>query len=334
MKVLKAFAPGDLRVVEAAKPQPAAGQIKVAVRASGICGSDKWYFRNGPTDFIAGHEVAGEVVQLGPGVRRLRVGDRVAVNNVVGCGRCEACREGRFVRCPDRPSKDIDNGFSEFIVAPDRNCLVLDPRLDYEAGCLIFDNWGTPHAALERALVTPADKVVVSGCGPIGLAAVALAKLRGAFVVAVESLAYRRAAAIRLGADAAVEPGPDVVAAIRDLTGGGATVVMECSGKGPAYESGLVALGMEGRFLSVGEGAEFTLRPSNVVIRKNLSILGSWYSTMAEGAEVQAMMLDGRIAPSAFVTHRATLEDAPAAFARVCECADEVLKTVILMPGR
>ena len=184
MKVLKPFAPGDLRVVDAPEPEPGEGWVKIAVRASGICGSDKWYWRSGPTDVVAGHEVAGEVTALGPGVRHLAEGDRVAVNNAVGCGHCAECRARRFVRCMRRPGRDVDNGFSEFLIAPERNCLVLDDAVDYVAGSLVLDNWGTPYAALNWASVREGDDVVVTGCGPIGLGSVGIAKLSGAYVIA------------------------------------------------------------------------------------------------------------------------------------------------------
>lgn len=179
MRVVRNFGPHDLRVVEADEPTPTEGYVKVAVRASGICGSDKHWWHSGPTDLVGGHEVAGEVVEIGSGVKRLLPGDRVAINNAVGCGSCRECRSGRFVRCAARPNTDVNNGLAEMLVAPERNCMLISPELSYEEASLVFDNWGTPHAALERAAVVEGDGVLVSGCGPIGLCAVALARLRG-----------------------------------------------------------------------------------------------------------------------------------------------------------
>ena len=334
MKVLKPFAPGDLRVVDAPEPEPGEGWVKIAVRASGICGSDKWYWRSGPTDVVAGHEVAGEVTALGPGVRHLAEGDRVAVNNAVGCGHCAECRARRFVRCMRRPGRDVDNGFSEFLIAPERNCLVLDDAVDYVAGSLVLDNWGTPYAALNWASVREGDDVVVTGCGPIGLGSVGIAKLSGAYVIALDPLEYRRDAAVRMGADVVLEPGDGAADAIRELTSGeGASVVVECSSKAASYATALDALRMRGRLVSVGEHAEFTLRPSEHMIRKNLSIIASWYTTMGEGEAVQRLMVERRIEPKAFVTHVVSLDEAPEAFRRVIECTDGVIKTVITIPG-
>ena len=296
MRAIKAFGPKDLRLVELPDPAPGPGEVLIRVRASGICGSDKEYWLQGPTDRVYGHEAMGEVAALGEGVKHLRVGERVAVNNVIGCGRCAACRAGRFVFCPHRPGRDVNGGYGEMLVAPERNCLRLDGRVSDEAGCLIFDNWGTPYAALKRNGVGEGDDLVIFGCGPIGLAAAVLAKRFGAYVIAVDPVAYRREAALRLAADAALAPGEGTPAAIRELTCGlGASFVLDCSGQGAAYAMGLSALRIGGTFIAVGEGAQFDLRPSEVLIHRHLRIAGSWYSTMAEGREVQELIVAGAI---------------------------------------
>jgi len=334
MHAVKAFGPQDLRLVTIPEPTPGAGEVLLAVRASGTCGSDKWYWRvEGPTENIAGHEVAGEVIGVGPGVTSLKVGDRVAVNNVVGCGRCSTCRAGAFVRCTQR-GQEVNHGFCEQVVAPARNCLRLHDAISYEAGCLIFDNWGTPYGALSRAQVGVGDDVVISGCGPIGLGAVALAKQRGAYVIAIDPIPYRQQAAWRIGADAVLTPGDDTPQAIRELTGGvGASVFIECSGVGKAYAPGLHSLRACGTFVSVGENARVDFEPSRDLIRNNLNLLGSWYSTMHDGKVVQDLMVRGEIDPFVFVTHYTTLAELPAAFARVVNCEDDVLKTIVLMPA-
>ncbi len=332
MKALKPFAPHDLRVVDVPEPpSPDAGEVKIAVRASGICGSDKWYWNSGPTPAIAGHEVCGQVIEVGPGVTSLRVNDRVAVNNVVGCGQCPACKEGKFVRCMHRPGRDVDHGFCEYLIAPERNCLRLDDHVSDADGCLIFDNWGTPYAALKRGEVGKGDTLVITGAGPIGLGATFLGKLRGARVITIDPVAYRREAALRLGADLALAPDAGTHAALRELTGEGPTVWVDCSGRADAYELGLSSLRTEGRFVCVGEHAEYLFRPSDYVLRNNLTIYGTWYSTMEEGAEVQRLMVQGCIKPQVFVTHQVTLAEAPAAFARSVQMTENTLKTIILM---
>jgi len=332
MKVVKAFGPGDLRIMEIPVPIPGPGKALVRVRASGICGSDKWFWRVArPVDDVAGHEISGEVVDVGPGVRSLKPGDRVAINNVVGCGRCDDCRKGDFVRCANRPGKDVNNGFAEYVAAPERNCLKLDRRISFEAGCLIFDNWGTPFAAIRRAGVKAGDSVIVTGCGPIGLAAVKLCVGLKASVIAVDPVEYRRNIAGQLGAAAVLAPDVVFLSRVRELTAGrGADIVLECSGKGLAYAAGLSVLRVGGTFVAIGEGAQFDLHPSELIIRNHLNLLGSWYTTMNQGREVQALMLRRKIPdPSVFVTHRPRLEDLPRVFGKIADCADGVLKAVV-----
>jgi len=333
MKAIHSFGPHDVRLVDVPDPAPGPGEVLVAVRASGICGSDKWLWRaTEPVTRIIGHEVAGEVIALGPEVKRPRVGDRVAVNNVVGCGVCPACRAGAFVRCPHWSGEDdVNGGYGELLVAPARNCMRLADEIDYETGCLLFDNFGTPFAALERAGVASGDDVVVMGCGPIGLAAVVLAKMRGAFVVAVDPLPYRLDVASRLGADRVLAPGDDTAAVVHDATSGlGARVVLECSGKPPSYPIALASLRIGGTLVTVGEGGEMLLRPSDLVIRRNLSIVGSWYSTMHQGRLVQDLVLQKKIEPRVLVTHRGPLQEFPRIFRQVCEFSDDVIKAVIV----
>ena len=335
MKAINSFGPKDVRVVDVPDPAPGEGQVLVAVRASGICGSDKWLWRAAePTQQVHGHEVTGEVVALGPAVRRLRAGDRVAINNVVGCGACPACRAGVFVMCPSwTGEEDVNGGFGERVVAPERNCMKLADDIDYETGCLLFDNWGTPFSALERARVAVGDDVVVMGCGPIGLAAVGLAKLRGAFVVAVDPLPARLDMAAGLGADVTLTPGDDTAAEVRRRTSGlGARVAVECSGKPPAYPIALASLRIGGVLVTVGEGGALDLRPSEAVIRRHLSIVGSWYSSMAQGAQVQDLVRQGKMVPRALVTHRGPLAEFPRIFRQVCEAPEQVVKAVILNP--
>lgn len=332
MKTVKAFGPQDLRVVEVPDPVAGPGEVVIAVKVCGICGSDKWFWRvSEPTDYVAGHEVAGEVIAVGPDVFRLQAGDRVAVNNVKGCGQCAACRAGKFTHCP-HSIEHMGHGFSERVAVPERNCLRLNPTISYEVGSLIFDMWGTPFGALQRAAVTSGDDVIVFGCGPIGLAAVALAKQRGAYVIAVEPHAYRREVALRAGANAALSPDDGALADIKRLTSGvGASTVIECSGKAAAYYLAFAALRMGGTLVSVGEGAQVDFRPSEMVIHKHLNLLGALYSTMDQGQQVQNLILQEQIDPLRFSTHRFGLDELPAVFGQVVDCTDGILKSVMVV---
>ena len=330
MKVLKAFGARDLRVVEVPVPEPDFGRVRVRVRASGVCGSDKWLW-GGKSDEVAGHEVAGVVDALGEGVSSLALGDRVVINNVGGCGDCLACRSGAFVLCADRGAgRDVNNGFGEYVVAPARNCLRILPGLDFIDGALIMDNWGTPFGGIKKTTVAPGTDVLVNGCGPIGQAAIGLCKAMGAFVMAVDPIAWRRQIALRSGADAVFAP-EELPEAVRLRTNGlGAHVAMECSGNGEAYVPCLDSLRIGGELISIGEHAEFVLRPSKRFIHRSLKITGTWYSTLPQAAELMEMALLGRINVRSFLTHTVSIDEVPGLFGDIVACADGMLKCIVV----
>jgi threonine dehydrogenase-like Zn-dependent dehydrogenase len=331
MKVIKAFGPGDLRVAEVPVPEPGPGYVRVKVKASGICGSDKWLWSaKEAMESVTGHEAAGEVEKLGERVTGLSPGDRVMVNNVVGCGACPACRAGEFVLCPFWDgSNDVNNGFGEYLVAPERNCMRLLPGIDFIDGALIMDNWGTPYGAIDRGGVKTGTDVLVSGCGPIGQAAVALSAAMGAYVIAADPLPYRREAALRNGAKAAFSPDELPNAAKKMTNGLGVSAVLECSGSGEAYANCLASLCIGGRLFAIGEHAKFCINSSDL-IRRRLSIGGTWYSTLKQAGEVMGLAAQKRINPRSFLTHTVTLGEVPKIFKSVVNFEDKIIKCVIV----
>ncbi|QHW34816.1 zinc-binding dehydrogenase [Paenibacillus rhizovicinus] len=330
MKQIQAFGPKDLRIVHVEEPSVLEGEVLVAVKACGICGSDKWCWHvTEHSDYVAGHEVAGIVEQVGPGVSLLQPGDRVAINNVKGCGECKACKNGAYVKCV-RPITHMGFGFSDKVAVPERNCLLLAPEIGYEAGSLIFDNWGTPYAALSRTALGEGHWAAVTGCGPIGLAATALAVLRGAKVIAIDPIEERLDAAVRLGAEAVLKPGDGAVEQLKRLTGGeGVDYVIECSGKAASYELAFEALNVDGTIVVIGEGARFEFQSSRL-INKHLHIVASLYAGMKDGEAVQRLMVEGAIHPMSIVTHRFTMEEVPDVFGQVVEGSGGLLKTIVV----
>ena len=331
MKVLKAFGPGDLRVVEAPMPEPGPGYVRVKVRASGICGSDKWLWSvKDKTDSVAGHEVSGEIDKLGENVTGFSPGDRVMINNVGGCGLCPACRAGEFVFCPSwNGSLDVNNGFGEYLIAPARNCMRLLPDFDFVEGALIMDNWGTPYGGVETNGIKSGMDVLVSGCGPIGQAATALSAAMGAYVIAADPIKYRREAALRNGAKAVFSPDELPEAAKKITNGLGVHTILECSGDGKAYANCLNSLRIGGNLISIGEHAGISVNSSEL-IRRRLSIGGTWYSTMRQAGEIMRLALQKRIELRSFLTHTVTLHEVPEIFGSVVGCEDGLLKCMIV----
>ncbi len=244
MKAIRIHGPAEARLDEAPLAPAGPGDVLVRVRAVGICATDvelydgvMFYITSGLTKypFVPGHEWSGEVVDTGAGVERFVPGDRVAGECSIGCGRCCWCRRGWYHLCPDRAETGVlrqAGGFAEYISFPSQYLHHCN-GLAYEAAALIEPTAVAVHA-IRRAGVTPRDRVVVFGPGPIGLFAVQVAKAYGArSVILVGTREERLAAGRRMGATATVNSRTqDLVAALREATDGEmADVVIEAAGK-------------------------------------------------------------------------------------------------------
>ncbi|KAA5837924.1 zinc-binding dehydrogenase [Saccharopolyspora hirsuta] len=317
----------EVRVVEREVPRPGPGEVLVRTRASAICRSDMSLYTGNPIVggdaagrglVVPGHEPAGDVVETGPGVTGLALGDRVTGYLAIGCMRCEHCRGGRLMLCPRWKCLgfDVDGGDAEYFVAPAVNCLPLPDELSYTAGALLTDMVGTQYATQKSLAVGGATTLAVFGMGPMGGAAVLVGKALGATVLAVDLLDERLALARELGADAVVNSGSDdAVARLRELTGGrGPDVVVECSGAPPAQNSALDCVRKLGSVAFVGESRQTTINPSDQIIRKLLRVTGGWYFPIDQFAELSRFAVQHALPIERLVSHRYQLDDAPEAF--------------------
>lgn len=251
MKAAVWYGRRDVRVEEVPDPpSPPHGQVKVRVAWCGLCGTDLHEFLGGPlyipanaphpltgaqAPVILGHEVAGDVVEVGRGVTRVEVGDRVALCPIIGCQECEWCKTGLMGLCTNIAFLGVSwhsGGFSQYVNVYDYMCYQLPPEVSYEVGSLV-EPFAATYRAVKQAQVKPGETVAIVGSGPIGLMALQSARIQGAeHVIAVEPAARRQELARQCGATSVVNPlTQDPVQAIRDLTNGaGADVVVECSG--------------------------------------------------------------------------------------------------------
>lgn len=318
--------PGDRRVEirEFATPEPGRGQVRVRMRASSICGSDlRAIYRpteqgEGPEAYrgvIAGHEPAGEVEAVGPGVERFDVGDRVVVYHIAGCGLCRECRAGWMISCtsPRRAAYgwQRDGGHAPYLLAEERTLVHLPEPLTFLDGAMVACGLGTAYAACRRVDVSGRDRVLVTGLGPVGIGAALLAQRLGAEVVGVESVPQRRAFAASLGIEVA-EPDLD---ALRARTGGdGFEAAIECSG---SPEARLLALGAArpwGRVAFVGEGNDVSFPVSPLVIHPQLTIVGSWVCSIGQMEELVELLVRWGLHPDVMVSDRFKLEQAAEAY--------------------
>ncbi|MCW2760135.1 MAG: alcohol dehydrogenase [Marmoricola sp.] len=323
--------PGDSTVadVRVPVPQPGPGQVLLAMRASSICGSDiraiyREHLGHGAEAYrgvIAGHEPCGEVVAVGPGCKRLTGGERVVVYHIVGCGQCQECRTGYEIGCTDASRQAYgwqrDGGHADYLLAEERSCLVLPEQLSFVDGALVSCGFGTAWEALRRLGVSGADGLLVTGLGPVGLAAAMLGRALGAGpVLGVDIVEERRDLALELGLVDHVLPADDsTLERVNEITAGaGCSTTVDCSGSAAARSLAVRATSRWGRCAFVGEGGDVTIDVSQHLIHKQVTVIGSWVTSVPRMAELLERLDTWGLHPEELVTHRFGLHDAATAY--------------------
>lgn len=329
MKALVLKEPGGpLELEDVPVPQPGPGEALVRVRACGLGLTLVWNRkgRGGARDKlprIIGHEIAGDVVESGPGVTNFKPGDRVNVYYYLTCGDCRWCNVGRDDLCDNLAGyvgRQIDGGLAEYVKLPVRNLCHIPAELGYVDAAVTADAIATPvHVLRERAQVKAPETVLIVGAGGgVGIHMVQMAKVLGARVIAVDISAEKLALAKEMGADELInsrEVGFDEEA--RRLTRGrGVDVVVEMVGLTETLEASLRSLGKGGRLVLVGTYDDGAILPLNSrSLSGELTITGSRYCTRQQLAEAVELVAQGRIRPA--VTRICPLEE-----------ADEVLRSI------
>ena len=314
-----AYLPGSRQVElrDVAVPSPGPGQVLVAMRASSICGSDlraiyREHLGTGPEAYrgvIGGHEPAGEIVAVGPQCRRFNVGDRVTMYHIAGCGLCADCRSGYMISCtsPIRAAYgwQRDGGHADYLLAEESTCVRLPDELSYLDGACVACGFGTAYEAVSKAGVSGADAVLVTGLGPVGLAVGMLARALGSrLVLGIDVSEERLALAEALQAvDVGIGAGADAVERVLDLTGGrGCEVTVDCSGSGAARADALRATRRWGRCVLVGEGGRLEIDASPLLIHRQLTLLGSWVTSLWRMEELVERLARWGLRPETTVT--------------------------------
>jgi threonine dehydrogenase-like Zn-dependent dehydrogenase len=323
--------PGNREVefVDVPVPEPGHGQVLVRMRASTICGSDlraiyREHLGHGPEAYqgvVAGHEPSGEIVAAGPDVRRFGVGDRVILYHIAGCGVCPDCRAGFMISCtsPLRAAYgwQRDGGHAEFVLAEESTCVPLPEPLSFLDGACVACGFGTAYEAVRRAGVSGADALLVTGTGPVGMAVGLLGRALGAGpIIGVDTAPERLALALDLGAiDHGVAAGPDAVEAIHALTAGnGCEVAVDCSGSGPGRLTAIGGARRFGRVVMVGEGNRLDVDVSQALIHPQLTLLGSWVTSIGRMEELVERLVRWDLRPERVVTDRFALAQADEAY--------------------
>ncbi|MBY6271224.1 MAG: alcohol dehydrogenase [Bacillaceae bacterium] len=318
MKAAVYYGPEDIRVEETGLRDLGKNELLIKVKACGICGTDIHIYRGekGSTavtpPVILGHEFSGEVVEVGEGVEHFSPGDRVAVDPNIYCGECSYCQSGKKQLCRRLNALGVsrNGGFAEYCIVPAANAVKMPETVPYEAAALTEPLSCCLHG-IDRAGISPGQKVAVIGGGAIGLIMTQLALLSGASSVMVsEPVKKRRELALQLGADRAADPVHETVEADQF------DVVIECAGNRKAMETALKAAKRGGTvlFFSVPSPDEvLPVRPFDIY-EKELTIKGSFInpSTFLRAADLIAHR---RIKLEPIITHAYPVEDIKTALA-------------------
>ena len=314
-----------LALIDIAEPEVGINDVLVRVRKTGICGTDlhieswdPWAAKTIRPPLVVGHEFVGEVVQVGSNVTDLHSGDIVSGEGHVICGRCRHSRAGRWHLCANAIGLGVgrDGAFAEYVVLPVTNIWHHWPGVDEEVAA-IFDPFGN---AVHTALTFPVlgEDVLVSGAGPIGLMATAVARHAGArHIVVSEPNAYRRALAERMGATVAVDPRERDLREVQTELGmvEGFDVAMEMSGNAAALTSAIANMAHGGGIAILGiPTAEIPIDVTTIVFNQ-LSLRGIYGREMYETWYKMSVMLQSGLDIAPAITHRFSYRDHVAAFA-------------------
>ncbi len=324
----------DLKLKDVAPPAPGLGEVEIRVAAVGLCAGDLYIYlgKNPYVTFprVGGHEIAGVVSAVGPGVAGVAIGERVVVDPFVGCGHCYPCRIGKRNCCANLSIIGVhrDGGFAERVIAPAGNLYPIP------AGVSDFDaSFAEPVAigvqACRRGEVKAKDRVLVLGAGPIGLAIVEVARASGAEVFITDITPARLAVARELGA-APVSAGDIAAETLRLTNGEGMPVVIEATGAAPVMEQTVDLVAAGGRIVIVGlvkAGTPVRL-PGLDITRKEVTLHGSRASVDCFPEALQ-LIASGAIHYPRIAT-RVELAAAPDVFARLAQSADAYHKAVFV----
>lgn len=316
---------GDRQAIVRDKPdpRPSPGEVVLAVRAAAICGSDLHRYRpprgdRPVSEVVPGHEPCGEVVEIGADVRGLAVGDRVLVYHRVGCGACVQCRTGSSNICQNGQRSYggyFDGADAQTMVALAHRCFKIPDDLSWEDAVMISCQAGTAYAPLRRLGASGRDQIVVTGLGPVGLCVLLIGQAMGARIIGVDPMAERRALASQLGADVVLDANdPNLGQSVADATDGGGDALVETSGSRAAHARIAELLRVNGQAAIVGLGA---LEPSINPIAffgKQLTLFASNLYPEWLLPEIFGFVRRNQVPLSKIITHRASLEDAPAMF--------------------
>lgn len=337
MRVAVYYSNSDVRVEERPVPQIGVGEMLVKVMASGICGSDvmEWY-RIKKAPLVLGHEIAGEIVAVGEGVTRYKVGDRVFVSHHIPCNTCHYCLRGCHTACETLHTTNYDpGGFAEYIRVPglnvDRGVFLLPEEVSFDAGVFV-----EPLACVVRgqriAALQPGQTVLILGSGISGLLHLLLARSLGAGrIITTDISAYRLTMARQFGADGALDAREDIPVRLREINGNRlADLVIVCTGALSAFRQALQSVDRGGTiicFATTEPGVDLPV-PINDFWRNEIKLMPSYGNSPLDATQALELIRSGRVPVEQMITHRLPLALTGEGFRLVAEGRDS-MKVII-----
>ena len=328
----------DVRLEERPSPRIGSGEARVKVAASGICGSDvlEWY-RVKTAPRVLGHEIAGEIERVGPGVTRFKPGDRVVVSHHVPCNTCRYCLAGHHTVCETLHTTNFDpGGFAEFVRVPainvDRGMFHLPAAVSFEEGTFV-EPLGCVVRGQRHAGLGAGRSLLVLGSGVSGLLHIILARASGSGrIMATDVSAYRLDQARRYGADHGFDARADVPAAVRACNDGhGADLVVVCTGAFSAFQQAMASVDRAGTvlcFATTEPGTDLPI-PLNEFWRNSVTVTSSYAAAPADLATALELIRLKRVDVARMITHRLPLAETGEGFRLMAEGGDASLKIVV-----
>jgi L-iditol 2-dehydrogenase len=332
MKQAAITGPRQATLLDRPDPAPHDNWVVVKIHAAPMCTEYKRFLSGEPSD-ILGHEAAGEVVAIAqPG--RVKVGDRVAVMPLYGCGCCSLCLTGDYIHCQDvlqgqafAPGGQGHATYAQYILKPDWLLPRIPETVSYDRASLACCGLGASFGAMQLLNVGAFTTILITGAGPVGLGAVVNARFRGAKVIVVEGSPYRANLARRMGATVLDPADPALTQTILALTGLGVDCALDCSGAVQAQRLCIDATRRKGRVAFVGEcHDDLKVQISRDMIRKGLMLIGSWHYNLADFVKLMQVIEHSPLL-DLLVTHRFALSDIEAALE--CSASGQAGKIIL-----
>jgi propanol-preferring alcohol dehydrogenase len=305
-------------------PEPGFGEVLIRMKTTGICGSDLHIYRRSAEHFkgrenrIPGHEPSGVVEAISEGVNRIKVGDRVCINHYCGCGHCKHCAAGYFQWCPETRGYGgpIDGSHADFMLADERNCVVMPKSVSFTDGAFIACAGGTAYSAMRKLDVSGNTTLAVFGLGPVGLSGVLLATAMGGYVIGVDVIDERVNLAKQIGADVGINAQKENTHnVIRDIAGAdGCDLAFEASGSPSGRINAVKCLRRGGKAAFVGIGNDERVINPTEIINWELTLMGSFVLPLQQSYDLVNFLDRRKLSFTPIVTHPFIIADGAEAY--------------------